>query len=194
MCKIANSQWLLCKEKLFKILAHFASPFSFERRYQNSLCRSTLHRCKHDSPWPCEWSANAKMQNSQVRWGKALLVFFSTDGCAIYLSAKSKQRMGWKTSWKDEKLHNNENLLIVSGRIFFHLTMKDLITLEKKSKNRPFYGRQNSNGFLRKPQEKHHFSFPFEWLADTHSWNVLSCQPTVTPNWLSTRCCLSKLV
>ena len=111
---------IIMQRETLQILAHFASPFSFERRYQNSLCRSTLHRCKHDSPWPCEWSANAKMQNSQVRRGKALLVFFfSTDGCAIYLSAKSKQRMGLKTSWKDEKLHNNENLLIVSGRIFF---------------------------------------------------------------------------
>lgn len=111
----------------FQILASSLSVFWKE---VSKFC-STLQRCKHDSPWPCEWSANAKMQNSQAQSrGKALLVF-SLRWCWLcnlsLVKAKDDVRWGlsshcyrFKTSWKDkeEKLHNITRILIACGRIF----------------------------------------------------------------------------
>ena len=117
---------IMQRETLFQILC---IPFQFWKEV-SKFC-STLQRCKHDSPWPCEWSANAKMQNSQAQSrGKALLVF-SLRWCWLcnlsLVKAKDDVRWGlsshcyrFKTSWKDkeEKLHNITRILIACGRIF----------------------------------------------------------------------------
>ena len=118
---------IMQRETLFQILC---IPFQFWKEV-SKFC-STLQRCKHDSPWPCEWSANAKMQNSKLRtksWrGKALLVFSLRWLCNLSLIVKAKDDVRWglsshcyrfKTSWKDaEKLHNITRILIACGRIF----------------------------------------------------------------------------
>ena len=156
---------LSCK-KVIMLLPHWVKNPQFIQKFtiwkshfsQNSHFENLLiHKNHIFKVWfftkftfsKCEFSQNSHFQSMNFHKIHILKVWFFTK--FTFFKHQSPGNF-WIKSWICPSV----------------LTMKDLITLEKKSKNRPFYGRQNSNGFLRKPQEVASFFIPV-WMAWRHT-------------------------